>query len=197
MLKQNFILVTISLLSFLSTNGQSLLPEFPIDSLTGKITYTDVVVIDSITEPTKLFSIAREWFAKSYNSSNHVIQMEDKENGKLIGRATIPVTYTGSFNTHWEGGYIDYTIALYFKQGRYKYEISDFIHHGTLVQGEKTPDGGPCENLLKTKKGFWSLPYKKTYLLYLIQMDEKTKELIIDLKSFVQMKVKEKPENGW
>ena len=189
----------ISYLSFLSTNGQSLLPEFPIDSLTGKITYTDVVVIDSITEPTKLFSIAREWFAKSYNSSNHVIQMEDKENGKLIGRASFKVFFhQGLFNKNpWDGGYIDYTIALYFKKGRYKYEITDFIHHGTFIREAKVPDAGLCDNLINLKKGFWGLPYKNTYLLFLIQMDEKTKELIIDLKSFVQMKVKEKPENGW
>ena len=30
----------------------------------------------------------------------------------------------------YEWGYINYTISIYFKDGKYKYEISDLYHKG-------------------------------------------------------------------
>ena len=47
-----------------SSSGQTL----PIDSTTGKITYTEVVKVDSITKD-QLYSRALVWFTKTFKSA--------------------------------------------------------------------------------------------------------------------------------
>jgi hypothetical protein len=80
---------------------------FPIDSLTHKITYTEVVYLDSLTDKQEIFSRAREWFASAYKSSINVIQMDDKEGGKIVGKAQILVEMTTIFGEKSDAGYIN------------------------------------------------------------------------------------------
>src|SRR5258708_31294843 len=87
----------ISVLIFLGLTtksfGQRETPKLPIDSETNKIMYTEVVKVDSSVTKDILYSKAREWFAIAFKSSNVVIQLEDKENGKIIGKAIMDVYY--------------------------------------------------------------------------------------------------------
>ncbi len=155
--------------------------DFPIDKTTKRITYTEVIVVDSSLSKNELYSNAREWFAKTYNSSLSVIQMDDKELGKIVGKASIPVHFT-SLGMMIEGGFIHYTISLQLKDGRYKYEITDFNHVGTYVNGKKEPDGGRCEDIISEEKTFWGNSYRRTYEKYLFQMNENILSLILNLK---------------
>lgn len=92
-----------------------------------RLTYTNVVKVDSISK-NELYNRAKLWMASAYNSSNDVIQIGNKEEGQIIGKASIKYlsrVFVGSATT---GGYIKYTIKIFVKEGRYKYEITDFIH---------------------------------------------------------------------
>lgn len=66
-------------------------PNLPIDNETKLITYSEVIILDSTVNKSELYSRAREWFAKAFKSSKNVIQMDDKENGKIIGKALMQV----------------------------------------------------------------------------------------------------------
>lgn len=113
---------------------------FPIDSVTGKIIYTEIVKADSTTKE-KLYLKGREWLANTFKSSKEVIEMDDKEAGLIIGKGTLVV----SLNGDW--GYIHFTVALYFKDGRYKYEIKNITHeHPKSASGSLLGDGGAIEN---------------------------------------------------
>lgn len=90
----------------------------------GEITYTDVVKVDSISSQ-KLFIRGKKWFSETYNSAKDVIQFSDKEAGEIMGR--------GFFETHWSATFysatpvqIWYEVRLQFKDGRYKYTLTDF-----------------------------------------------------------------------
>ncbi len=191
-----FLLIVISVISMTSTFGQNETLNLPIDSTTGKITYTEVVSVDSLANKQELFSRAREWFAKAYMSSTKVIQMEDKESGKIIGKALIQVYYKFMKQLP-SGGYINYTISIYIKNGKYKYEITDFYHTGEFVNGYRLPDGGSCEKLLYEKKGAGALSYQKTYELYLYQMDKNIKALVTDIKSAMIRKATNTKKEVW
>ena len=93
-------------------------PKLPIDNSINKITYSEVVYVDSLANKEQLFSRAREWFAKAYKSSTNVIQMEDKESGKIVGKALMKV-YHKALGLTYPSGYINYTISIYLKDGRY------------------------------------------------------------------------------
>lgn len=107
-LKQSFVIALLVLFNSVLF-AQKETPKLPIDPETQKITYSEVVIVDSLSTKDELFSLAREWFAKAYNSSTNVLQLEDKENGKIVGKALMQVYYKSMGMTS-PSGYINYTI---------------------------------------------------------------------------------------
>lgn len=94
------------------------------------MTISDVVQVDSVRKD-DLFIQAQKWFSEIYRDSKSVLQITDKEAGVLTGKA----------NFYYEGPYVGsalmnsvvtYTISVYVKDGRYKYEIGNFNHLKTL-----------------------------------------------------------------
>ncbi|HRG19192.1 MAG TPA: DUF4468 domain-containing protein [Flavobacterium lutivivi] len=168
--------------------------NLPFDSVTNKISYSEVIFVDSLASKQELFSRAREWFAKAYKSSTNVIQMEDKESGKIVGKALMEV-FSSNLGIPVEGGYMNYTISIYLKDGRYKYEITDFYHTGKFVRNVTIPDGGSCEKLYNDKKGVGLVSYKNSYERYLFQLDENIISLTNDLK--IAMTKKTVKNDNW
>jgi Domain of unknown function (DUF4468) with TBP-like fold len=123
------------------------------DSLDTSLTYTQVVKVDSTLSSNELYLRARAWFAESYRSAHDVIQMDDKDNGKIIGKGNLRYLsniFEGSDGTK---GWIRYTISIQVKNGRYKYEITDFYHEGNPLSS-----GGECSFGLITNSS--ECPYK-------------------------------------
>lgn len=107
---------------------------------------------------------------KSFKSSKAVLELEDKETGKLIGKGTFTAVTDESMNDNefikkkglvskelrekknkGEVGSVSFLISIYIKDGRYKYEITDLTHKGTTTTvGGYTvtqPDGGDLSNI--------------------------------------------------
>ena len=181
----------------ISVNAQKGTPDLPIDSITKMITYTEVINVDTSANKQELYSRAREWFAKAYKSSTNVIQMDDKESGKIVGKALMQV-YHKALGSNFPSGHINYTISIYLKEGRYKYEVTNFYHTGQLVSGgNRIDDYGPCEEMINTKKKTWGMSYQKTFNYYLSQLDTNIKELIADLKASMTNKALNSKKNDW
>ena len=92
-----------------------------------KINYTEIVKIDSSINKATLFLNAKMFFVNEFKSAKDVIQLEDRESGTIIGK--------GYFTYNWDMGknsYVEmkiwHTIKLTIKDGKYRYEITDFIH---------------------------------------------------------------------
>ena len=91
------------------------------------ISYTEVVqTTDTNQTKDALYLKAKEWFVETFKSANNVIQLDDKESGMIQGKGSIKYTYTTLFD-----GYINFTIKLWLKKGKYKYEISNFTHESS------------------------------------------------------------------
>ena len=159
-------------------------PNLPIDMETNTIAYTEVVVLDTTLKKDELYSRAREWFAKTYKSANSVIQMDDKAEGKIVGRASIPLTYSTMGNNP-SAGSISYNISVYVKDGKYKYEFANFQHQG---DGNKIPSYGSCTKMLNTTDKYFGIGMQKTYNVYLNQMHTDIIETISSLKSTLALK---------
>lgn len=154
--------------------------QLPIDSTTHLITYSEVVNENGSKD--ELYSRAREWFAKTYNSAQNVIQMDDKD--KIVGKALMQV-YHKAFGKDHISGYINYTISIYFKDGKYKYEITNFYHTGEYIgDGYTVPDFGSSESMINSKKKI----YQKTFTYYLSQLDKNVNILIAGLKQGMSKK---------
>lgn len=165
----------------------SQIPILPIDSTTNLITYTGVVKVQGNKD--ELYSRAREWFAKAYNSSLNVIQMDDKE--KIVGKALMQV-YFKALGKDQKSGYVNYTISIYFKDNKYKYEITNFYHSGQYNDdGNYISAMGSCEDMMAEKKK----SYKKVYDYILYQVDENINNLIISLKEAMGKQATEKAKD--
>jgi len=162
--------------SFAQSKTES--PQLPIDELTKLINYTEIVQLDTSFTKNDLYLRGREWFAKAYSSSKNVIQLDEKESGKIVAKALMPV-YHKSMGTNYPSGYINYTITISFKDGRYKYEVSNFYHTGQ----NSIPDYGFCEAMINTTRKTLGFSYQKTFDYYLHQMDNNINNLIGNLKT--------------
>jgi hypothetical protein len=92
------------------------------------------------------------------------------------------------------GGYMNFTISLFFKEGRYKYIFTDFSHEGenyyvgrTLV---KVNSAGPFE--IVEQKGAWSgnfFAYRDNWTYAKEQTNEAILNLINSLKENMTISV--------
>lgn len=121
-------LICALLLFFLSSNYLLAQESLPLDSATKEVTYSEVVHVKDSASAKELFDRAKNWFTRTYNSSNDVIQDMDKELCSITGKAIIRthIHYVGERT--W--GQVKYTISVFCKDGKFKYIINDFYHTG-------------------------------------------------------------------
>jgi hypothetical protein len=181
---KNIIIYILFLFPF-STFGQT--PDLPIDTDTYLITYTAIDTVNGTQN--ELYLKAKEWFSETYNSSNAVIQMDEKST-EMVGKAVMHVYYHKSGH-----GYIHYTISVYFKDGRYKYLITDLYHTGESRSGgyfignvyyptSPIPGYGPCENMMVTTTDH----EQKIFNSLLNQMNDQIISLVNDLQQKMRSK---------
>jgi hypothetical protein len=161
--------------------------NWPIDKETNKILFTDVIKVDSVTQ-NELFVKANEWFAKTYNDSKEVIQLRDKESGKIVGKGAFRV-YAHLMGIH-DYGLVRYTIKLMIKEGRYKYEICDLYHE---FANSGVGSGGDMMNE-KAACGTMSIPNKQWNEIKTSAFNQ-TNQLIESLNSFMTSKNISKKDN--
>jgi len=95
--------------------------KLSLNEKTGKQEITDVLTVDSVKRDV-LYSRALQWIALSYRSAQDVIQLSDKENGKIICKGN------WSSNFMLKKGIIEHTLVLDFKDGRFRYRFTDFAY---------------------------------------------------------------------
>jgi hypothetical protein len=101
-----------------TTRPKAALP-FPIDSVSGKIRYQAVVQAPGASQA-ELYRRARNWFVSRFPDYPHVVRVDDQAGGELAGTyCTIMQKLTNSYEV-WR------TLHVYVKEGRYRYEITDF-----------------------------------------------------------------------
>jgi hypothetical protein len=91
------------------------------------LSFSEVISTDTALKKTELYSRAKAWFAETYKSAQDVIQLDDRENGKIIGKGSMRYT-NNSLSGDASSGWIRYTIIVQVKDGKYKYTLENFYH---------------------------------------------------------------------
>ena len=120
-----------------------LLPFAPLWSYSQQkkpIEFINVVTIDTV-KADELYARARGWFSQSFNNSNNVLQIQDKTTGELMGKGLINY-HAEDGKTNSAFGNIYFTAKVFVKDGRYKYEFTDFKHTGTPNRAGNSSDFG-------------------------------------------------------
>lgn len=126
------------------------------------IQFTKILKVDSTKTKDDLYSNGLEWFATNYKNSKYVLQMQDKDAGLILGKATISVL----MGTRVE--YVDYTIKMAFKNGRIKYDLSDFTNnsYGLIKDGEVVKANWMIKGMVK--KQYAMIKKKSAEEVYMI-----------------------------
>ena len=123
MVMKNILILIITLFISNSIMAQDkLLGILPLKE--GKVTYTDVVQLQGVTKE-EMYNRVKHWFIDTYNSSNDVIQFDDKEHGEIIGKGCFRTVWNLRFYTS-QSMNVWKTIKIQFKNDSFRYEITDF-----------------------------------------------------------------------
>lgn len=102
----------------------------------------------------ELYLKAKSWLAKTFVSANSVIQLDDKEAGKIIGKGAM--LYDDGSDYYKVHHTVRYTLTVNVKNNKYRLVLSDFINEG-YANNDKINGYG----LLLDDEKFLSLPYSK------------------------------------
>lgn len=114
--------LTLLLLIACNISKAQIISDFQKDG-NGLIMFSEVIKVDS-ADKNELYLRAKSFFANSFKSGKAALQMEDKEDGILIGKSFKGLCdgedgiSFGCYDMH-------FSIKITVKDGRYKYEIYD------------------------------------------------------------------------
>lgn len=166
-MKLRFIVIILFFVSYHLQGQERLLNILPL--VDGLVTYTGVIRVDSISKD-ELYGRAKRWFITTYKSPKDVIELDDKEDGEIIGKGTIRIVY------YFRDPYIDHTISIATKDNRFKYIITD------LTYSENSHSKFKIEDFPKSWFG-----QEKLYLT----VDEAINSMINNLGEFMKTKAKD------
>lgn len=188
MKKINFLIILISVLSF-HVFAQKKAPvaavQVPVDSITNLITYEGVTEAPNVKADV-LYKRALSWFKTYYKNPTEVIRENDSLKFKIVGKPRFKINNPpDKEGTKTDGGLVQYTITVAAKNGRFKYEITEF--------NWKQSSYYACERWMDTK----SQTYSPVYNEYLKQLDQYTNDLIINLKNALLNEKQVKDKDNW
>ena len=117
--------VTLALICLFVAKSYAQGQQPPVPYIDGKVKYSEVVSIDGNTAG-QLYGKAKLWFAAAFKSAQDVIQLDDKENGNLLGKGIIvqdQVNGLTNIRKTWR-----FTVKIQVKDGRYRAEVYDITY---------------------------------------------------------------------
>lgn len=155
--------------------------DMPVDPTTNLITYSEVIEAGGISKA-DLYVRAGTWFTRTFKSSKSVLELQDKEAGKLIGKGGLPVFIKTPLVGTVDAGTVMATITVLCKDGKYKYTIDNLRHERPYGKySDQWVDAGSLEQE-KPKVGMMGRPSKKEWNDIKASVDKEIKTMIIDLK---------------
>ncbi len=96
----------------------------PIDPQTKLITYQAVVPVEG-APAAELYSRAKLWIANSYRSAKTVIDLDDKESGRLIVKGTFTIPVPAGLIT--KATTYRHQLTIEVKDGRFRYTLTNLV----------------------------------------------------------------------
>lgn len=98
---------------------------FPIDSVTKKITYSNIVIVDSVPT-TQLYKNAESWMSKNFKSATNYQTQFNLLEGFVKFSNSIMV-YTKGMVSKEIHGRITYDVNVEIKEHKYRYSFTNFV----------------------------------------------------------------------
>lgn len=174
MKKLKTVIVSLSLLSStisLAQDVKRVVPDMPVSADSKLITYSKVVTAAG-ESPSELYKRAINWVTLFYKNPSDVLREKDSVSGKIVCKHRFKIVNEADKKTGFvkDAGLVQYTLNLQFKEGRYKYELTEI--------NWKQLSYYPIERWMDSK----AAGYAKEYEYYLVQTDETANKILADLE---------------
>ncbi len=146
-------------------------PQLPIDTITKKITYEEVVEVNGLSAE-QLYKRALQWFHTHYKNPTEVIRENDSVKYIIVAKPRFRIyNPPDKEGTKTDAGVVQYSLTVAARDGRFRYEVTDFNWKQISLY--------PIERWYNT-----SLPsYTNVYNEYLRQTDTSVQSVFADLKN--------------
>jgi len=105
--------------------AQDMKPIIPIDGETNKIKFQESV--DEKGSKDELFNRSINWLNKTYKDPVRITSIRDIETGKIEGKHRFRIYYWDEDSVKHQGGTINYTFIVQFKENKYRYTIENLL----------------------------------------------------------------------
>ncbi len=177
------LIASIPFLASAQKKGELSWPAMKIDSKTNLITYTEVPEVPGTKD--ELFDRAMKWGGDYYKNFAEKLRKQDKEAGEMEIFARFPFyAYDKKgVKTTSRQGLAQYTLTIMFKDGRYKYTVTDLNFKATSYQ--------PLEAWLDRED-----PNAANHSYYMTDIDAEIQATIKSLKE-AMASADEKGQDDW
>ncbi len=160
-------------------------PQLPMDEVTHKITYEEVVDASGKTAD-ELYKRTLEWFRMYYKNPGEVIRENDSIGKSVTGKPRFRISNPpDKEGTRSDGGLVQYTITVAAKDGRFKYTLTDFNWKGISYYA--------CEKWYDT-----ALPSHTPAMdEYLRQLETEAHTIVSNLKNSITNEKPGKNKDDW
>lgn len=159
--------------------------RMPIDETSKLITYSKVNEVAGQSKDV-LFDRALEWATGYYKNPTDVIREKDKEGGKMVCKARYKISNPpDKKGVSTDAGLVQYTLNIQFKEGRYKYELTEI--------NWKQISYYPAEKWMDTANAY----YKPEFEFYLQQVDQQSKEILKSLEKACAVAKAANTKDNW
>jgi Domain of unknown function (DUF4468) with TBP-like fold len=110
-----------------------------LQKIDGQYEFTEVVQLDSTYKKDILYRNAKLFFANISKSSKDILQYDDRDEGKVIGKGTIQLAGHQNvlLSAFSEIRITNYTLEISCKDGKYKYRLFGFSSEYTYGESDK------------------------------------------------------------
>jgi hypothetical protein len=129
----------------------------------GKHGYEEIVNLDTSYTKELLYKRAKLYFVDNYKSANDVIQYDDKEEGKIVGKGFFKTSESGMIllspvTYMWD---VYYTTEITSKDGKYRYRFYDINIKQREASTQGSYDTTIPEAMQNTKRGSFKKLFTK------------------------------------
>lgn len=135
----------------------------------GNYMYENIIIADSLTKE-ELYTKAKVWFVQSFKSPKDVLQMDDKEAGRIIGKGYFSFDYPFFVETYTMKVY--FTVDITVKDGKYRIQFYDIDPQDETKNSFTHTSAWSSETIPNMIKLAYRSGERKTYKRKLLSINE-------------------------
>jgi len=109
-------------------------PKLPMDEKKEFVTYSKVITLEGVTAQ-ELYERGKKWFFAYFKNPAEKIRVDDADKKEMEGFIRFPLMVPDKKGVESKVSTIQYSLFLYFKDGRYKYTITKINELAQSYQG--------------------------------------------------------------